>query len=144
MTKPKPRIFIVDDDQELCAYVAAVADSYGLQPQTYNSATQCLAALSNEALSKELPLPLCVITDFQMPGMDGAKLADLLVDLKIPVIMITGHLPGTPLAPSAQTLSAHSVLYKPFSEIDLLVAIAKAAAAPGRRSMGWDLPQLPQ
>ncbi len=68
-----------------------------------------------------------VVTDIQMPKMDGITFLKLVkrYDKKLPVIMITGHADLNNLMVSFR-LGAYDYLKKPFSMNELLITVTKA------------------
>jgi len=79
-------VFVVDDDDAARDSLLVLLGSEGLPVQGFASAMDFLDAFDPEA-------PGCVITDLQMPGMDGLQLIRELTQAGsiLPVIVITGH-----------------------------------------------------
>ncbi|AJG23811.1 Regulatory protein, LuxR:Response regulator receiver [Cupriavidus basilensis] len=69
----------------------------------------------------------CVITDAQMPGMDGFALIEALRarNLDMPVIFMTGFA-HVGFDQRAMALGATCVLYKPFQDTDMIQCIENA------------------
>lgn len=114
------RIVIIDDDDSLRRVL-----EYSLQEAGYTVA----AAASGEeglALCSEQP-PDLLISDLQMPGMDGMQLLQSVKRLhpETPVIMLTAF--GTvELAVAAMKAGAYDYLTKPFNRDELQLTVAKA------------------
>jgi two-component system cell cycle response regulator DivK len=83
----KPRIFVIDDDQDLLAELGTLLESAGYEPALFEDGSKALEALS------ESP-PDIIITDLKMPVMNGFQLANELArrpeTARIPVIALTG------------------------------------------------------
>ena len=94
--------------------------------QSYASASQFVASLPAQATG-------CVVTDVRMPEMDGLALQRRLAELgfRLPVIVMTGH-GDVPIAVEALKAGAVDFLEKPFDDVQLLGAVAKAIAASER------------
>lgn len=131
----QPRIVIIDDDDSLRRVL-----EYSLQVAGYAVA----AAASGEeglALCSE-QRPDLVISDLQMPGMDGMQ---VLQDVKrqhpeTPIIMITAF--GTvELAVAAMKAGAYDYLTKPFNRDELQITVAKALEFVGLRTENRRLKQ---
>jgi CheY-like chemotaxis protein len=77
--------------------------------------------------------PDLIVTDYQMPGCNGATIAKLAhqVAPKLPILVVTAtHDPVVTV--NLQHQQVHHILYKPFTEQDLLAAVA--ALLPARTS----------
>jgi FixJ family two-component response regulator len=73
----------------------------------------------------------CVISDVDMPGMDGFELLSLLDEVRpgLPSILITGY-PETLLRLQLAGAGGPRVFTKPFDGRDLLAAVASALGTP--------------
>lgn len=111
------RVLVVDDDPAVARALGRLLESQGFDVRTCLSGPEALAAL--RALSAE-----AVVSDFQMPGMDGVE---LLAEVKSQwpqtqrvLVTALAHLldPGRlePCAPCA-------VLAKPWRDAELLTAV---------------------
>jgi two-component system, LuxR family, response regulator FixJ len=94
--------------------------------RTYDSAAAFLEAASDHTAG-------CVLTDVQMPELDGLELQRLMGELgiRLPVIVMTGH-GDVPIAVEALKAGATDFLEKPFEESHLLAAISSAIAISQR------------
>lgn len=136
MSSEMPRILIVDDHARARESVARALDSIGYRVHGCASAVEGLAYLKREACD-------VVITDLQMPGMDGLEFIQEIVRLAIPtqVLMVTGHASvGT--AVEAMRLGAFDYLEKPF-DIDRLENAVGRACSQGRIVTGADETRSP-
>jgi DNA-binding NtrC family response regulator len=79
-----------------------------------------------------------LIVDLFMPDMDGLEIIGHVQKSRpgMPIIVISGHYAGSGPAPDflhmATKLGAVSSLQKPFRPAELLAAVAKSLAQPGR------------
>jgi len=104
----RARILIVDDDACILSVMDEILTAFGYEAVT--------AENGEEALQKSAAGPFdLLITDFQMPRMNGVQLAARFKEAAahMPVLMMTGQ--------SAQTIADHApeglidaVLFKPF------------------------------
>jgi FixJ family two-component response regulator len=118
-----PSIAIVDDDESMRRAVVALVRSAGYDARGFASAEEFLGCGTVESFA-------CIITDIQMPGMNGIALQRHLVASQhpIPVIMITArHDPG--LEDQATASGAVCFLRKPF-EGDALIRCLEDALRP--------------
>jgi two-component system response regulator FixJ len=122
------RIHIVDDDPGLSASLRMLLESASYRVETYASAREFLAQEFAGAAERS-----CLITDVQMPDMDGLALQGELVrrGLAIPVIVMTGHA-DVPRAVKAMKAGAIDFLEKPFEDTALLDSVARALEAASR------------
>jgi two-component system, LuxR family, response regulator FixJ len=134
MTKNKPTVFIVDDDDAIRDSLQMLMSSVGLESACYASAREFLTSYDPDR-------PGCLVLDVRMPGMSGIDLQERLVAMNsiLPIIFITGH-GEVPMAVHAMRAGAVDFIQKPFSEQALLDQIhlaveqdAKSRAMLGRR-----------
>jgi DNA-binding NtrC family response regulator len=132
---PAHRILVVDDERLLHNVLDRLLSRHGMAVTSCMSAPEALEALKRERFD-------LVLTDFQMPEMDGlellARIRDRYPDL--PVVMITG-LASVQHAVQAMHGGAVDYLPKPFSTDELVERLKKrlerppeAKAAPARRA----------
>lgn len=84
-------IAVIDDDLRVCESLVNLLASFGYKADTYESAEQFLR-------SGRLSVTHCIITDIEMPQMNGLDLLQYLKrgNCAIPVIITTGKpSPGT-------------------------------------------------
>ena len=123
----EPRVFIVDDDQEVRNALELLMESVGLRASTYESAQAFLDAFDPD-------LPGCIVLDVRMPGMSGMDLQARLAaeTLHPPVIIITGH-GDVPMAVRAVQSGAVDFIEKPFNDQALLDSVHKAIEQDARQ-----------
>jgi len=116
----RPIIYIVDDDASVCRALFLLLKSHGFKVQTFMRAAGFLAF-------KHFKLPSCLILDIRLPGINGLALQEVMKrkGIAIPVIFITGH-GDIPMSVKAMKAGAVDFLPKPFTENQLLNAIAPA------------------
>jgi RNA polymerase sigma factor (sigma-70 family) len=120
MKAPKPTVFVVDDDEELCDGLRWLLESEDLSVQTHNSAEAFLDAYDPRC-------PGCLVLDVRMGGMSGLELQAKLAEqgLSTPVIILTGHA-DVPMAVQATKAGAVEFLQKPADDQVLLDSIQRA------------------
>lgn len=119
-----PVIAIVDDDAAVRHALARLVRAFDLAVELYPSGIDLLQSVSIGGID-------CVITDVQMPGMDGFALNDALRarGLRLPIIFMTGF-EDKSYALRAQAAGAACFLTKPFQEGDVLRCIERALGMP--------------
>ena len=97
--------------------------SLGYHVSTFASADEFLESAQVHDTS-------CLITDVQMPGLNGIDLQDRLIARghRIPIIFITGY-PGDGVRERAMKVGAVGFLKKPISRDHLIGCIEKALKA---------------
>lgn len=80
------RILVVDDEQQVCDILAEVLTYMGHEVQTAKDGEEALGVIKDNVFS-------VVITDIDMPRMDGMELIKYLVENRssVDIIAITGH-----------------------------------------------------
>jgi len=118
-------IAIVDDDPRLLVSLTDFLESSGYAVRSYSAGRLLLEGPTLNEVD-------CLITDIDMPGMDGVELRRLVNQIRpsLPVIFITGR---ADLATQRRKIEGPSgrVFQKPFDTGVLLAAIT---AAVGPRS----------
>jgi two-component system response regulator GlrR len=126
--RDKPRILLVDDDQDLLKVLAIRLQRQGYNINTADSGKRALAALPAFR-------PQVVITDMRMDGMDGLTLFDAIHarEPTLPVIVLTAH--GTiPDAVDATQRGVFAYLTKPFERDQLVEIVERALRMFGEQS----------
>lgn len=86
MTKPRPFIAVVDDEEPIRKALTRLLLSAGLDVATFASGLKFLESI-------EARRPDCVVLDLHMPVMNGFEVQTRLAESAkpVPVVIITGH-----------------------------------------------------
>ncbi|MFD2055441.1 response regulator transcription factor [Mesorhizobium calcicola] len=119
-----PMIAIVDDDEAVRTSTANLMRSFGFAANLFASGEELLR-------SPRLADACCVITDVQMPGMNGLELQTLLSARghTVPVIFITAY-PEERIRQNALAAGAAGFFYKPFDAVAMIRCIDNALNWP--------------
>ena len=115
------RILVVDDDRTRCDLVEALLGDEGYEVRCARDGLAALAEVEREP-------PDLVVTDVQMPRLDGLGLLAALAErgLAVPVVVMSArHLGPLPSGPA--------FLAKPFDAADLLRVVGETLAPGGPR-----------
>jgi FixJ family two-component response regulator len=120
MSQPTPpRLFVVDDEPLLVSTLADILNMSGFRAFPFTAALQALQAAEEEA-------PSILLSDVQMPGMNGIELAILFKGLypACKILLFSGFSDISQLLESAKT-QGHDfqILPKPMQPPELLSAI---------------------
>ncbi|MCU0762536.1 MAG: response regulator, partial [Hydrogenophaga sp.] len=118
---PAPHVMYVDDDESIAFLVRRLLERDGYRVSTYASAQAALDALRMGPQD----VALC-LTDFNMPGMSGLKLARELRALypQLPVAIASGYI-SEELRLQAPEAGVTEVIYKPDTVEELCRAIER-------------------
>jgi len=125
-----PRLLIVDDEESMRTLVARAIAMDGHEIVTAADGAEALEILSNGKNGFDL-----LLTDIQMPVMDGIALA-LTAARDLPdltILLMTGFADQRERASGLNAI-AHDVITKPFSVADIRSAVADALAARKART----------
>jgi FixJ family two-component response regulator len=114
---PKPLIAIVEDDESLRPALIGLVRSMGYDGEGYASAE---AFLQEDAGTRAN----CVVSDFQLAGVDGLDLAAMLRGI-VPVILVTARTERS-IDERAAANGVLCLLRKPFEADDLAGCIRRA------------------
>jgi DNA-binding NtrC family response regulator len=86
MSKPPPRILVVDDDPVVAKSINRVLTAKGFAVINAQSGEEALKKLKNETYD-------VVFTDIKMPGLSGIEVAERIKASQpwLPVVIVTGH-----------------------------------------------------
>jgi FixJ family two-component response regulator len=123
----RPIISIIDDDESMRGALKSLVTSLGFKAHTFASAEQYLESAHLDDTS-------CLITDLQMPGLDGIELQQSLLaqGRHIPIIFVTAF-PEERMRARAIEAGALGFLGKPFDSSALVELIEKAVHS-GRKT----------
>ena len=116
----KGRVYIIDDDDAVRDSLTVQLDAAGYEVESFPSAVGFLEVAASAS-------PGCIISDVQMPDMDGMELQRRLseMNLDFPVVIMTGH-GDVALAVRAMKAGAVDFIEKPFEERAMLESIELA------------------
>jgi two-component system, cell cycle response regulator CpdR len=120
-----PRVLIADDEDSMRMLVARAVAMDGHETVTARDGADALEILNRDAGAFDL-----LLTDIQMPVMDGIALA-LTVARDFPdvtILLMTGFADQRERASGLNAI-VHDVVTKPFSVADIRTAVADALAA---------------
>jgi FixJ family two-component response regulator len=115
-------IFVIDDDPSIRKGLARLLRLANYETEVFESAFDFLARPRH-------PGPCCVIVDVRMPGLNGLKFQETLVQRRREeqLIFITGH-GDIPMCARAMKAGAVDFLSKPFKPRELLKCVERALA----------------
>jgi DNA-binding response OmpR family regulator len=124
----RDRILVVDDDGDACELIATVLKQAGYAVEVAVDGFEALAIVAAKR-------PDLVLTDLQMPGMNGIDLIHRIraVDSTVPVVLTTGT-ETKDLCTAATAYGAMACLEKPINLDELLWTIDSTLAL--RSSVG--------
>ncbi|KQP91909.1 response regulator [Methylobacterium sp. Leaf117] len=115
-----PVIAIVDDDEEVRIATGSLVRSLGYTARIYTSGRAFLEC-------HDAPVPDCVLTDVQMPGMSGLELYQGLLarGSTVPVIFMTAF-PTNRLRDTLLAAGASDFLKKPCDGAEIIRSLHRA------------------
>ena len=122
MSQPRKfRIFVVDDEPQVCKAVSQTLDRQ-YEVSCFHSAEECLTQLHKSHVACNL-----LISDVRMPGMNGLELQQALKRVRplLPVLLITGY-GDVPMAVRAIKGGAWNFIQKPLHREKLLRLVQSA------------------
>jgi FixJ family two-component response regulator len=115
-------VFVIDDDPSIRKGLARMLRLADYETEVFESASDFLARPRHAG-------PCCVIVDVQMPGLNGLKFQEALLQRRREeqLIFITGH-GDIPMCARAMKAGAVDFLPKPFKPKELLRCVERALA----------------
>ncbi len=115
----RPVLLVVDDEPDMCDTFVMVLEPMGYEVHAVVSGEAALAALGERRFD-------LAITDFMMPGLDGAQTLDAMkaVDPELPVIVVTGFVTEEVFAACTRH-GAAAIVKKPFGVQELRELVAR-------------------
>jgi two-component system response regulator GlrR len=116
----KPTILVVDDDTDLLKLITMRLEANGFAVVAVSTAADALTRIA-------IARPRAVLTDLQMPGMDGMALFQAIHarDATLPVILLTAH-GSIPDAVAATQQGIFGYLTKPYDPPALIELLRRA------------------
>jgi len=123
------RVLLVDDDEDLRTLLCEGLQCRGMNVETVESAQACLRRIEQNQFD-------VVVTDVEMPGMNGIELCRLLTRRIPPLLTIVfTSIRDLTTMPAALASGAFEFLLKPVKLAALEAAIRRAFGAPRRGSL---------
>jgi FixJ family two-component response regulator len=121
-----PKIAIVDDNESVRAATSDLIRSLGYNAMTFASAEEYLSSGQVDETS-------CLITDVEMPGLNGVELQRLLAaqGRRFPIIFITAY-PAERVRQRVERAGACGFFAKPFDEESFIGCLNDALDAAPR------------
>lgn len=117
--KDAAAIYVVDDDKAVLLSVKAMLSQHGYQAHGYLSAREFLVDAPQD-------LPGCLVTDLQMPEINGVELQQrLIADHSLLSVVIVTGVADVPTAVSLMERGAVTLLEKPYNHTDLVSAVER-------------------
>ena len=121
MSKVKPFVAVVDDDESVRRAIKRLLRSIGLSSETFKTGDEFLDMFDSIPSYR----PGCVVLDVQMPGLNGLEVQRRLTGSGIPVIFITAH-DEAGVREQALAAGAAAYLRKPFNDEIFIKAVRTA------------------
>ncbi len=120
MSKSKPLIAIVDDDESVCRAMKRLVRSLGMDANAFTSGQEFIDLIETMPSFQ----PDCVVLDVQMPGMNGLEVQERLASSgnRLPVIFITAH-DEAGVRDRALAAGAVAFLRKPFNDESFITTL---------------------
>jgi DNA-binding NtrC family response regulator len=122
-----PTVLIVDDDENWRLVLTSLLNHWG-----YQAITACGARETLEILKKKTPL--VVLSDIEMPGINGLQLLQTIKQKhpKVAVIMMSGRMTTEEGAKRSLELGAFKFISKPFDPKHLrqILSVIEAFSYP--------------
>ena len=130
MSEAIPTVYIVDDDASFLKAIARFLTANGFEVKTFSSASEFLAHRDSDDSG-------CVVTDLQMPDMDGLSLQTAMAASSnpLPFLFLTG-LGNIHSSVQAMRGGAEDFLEKQAPQAELLDAVTRALFRDARERKG--------
>jgi len=122
VSRPRPRVLLVEDDESIQQFVEMALSDEGYQVACAGDGADALAAIERHH-------PALILLDLRMPGMDGWCFAHAYRQApgpKAPVVLLTA---ARDPAGQALALRADGFLAKPFELAELLDLVGRLAGS---------------
>ncbi len=120
MSKSKPLIAVVDDDESVCRAMKRLVRSLGMEANAFASGREFIDLIETMPSFQ----PDCVVLDVQMSGMNGLEVQERLASSgnRLPVIFITAH-DEAGVRDRALARGAVAFLRKPFNDESFITTL---------------------
>lgn len=110
-----PSILLVDDDAEICQFLATLLELEGFEPRIVTRPSEALSSLAGAE---------AILIDLAMPEMDGFELCRRIrtAGFTRPIVIISAR-PGADLPAKAAAAGADEFVRKPFDNADLVARV---------------------
>jgi DNA-binding response OmpR family regulator len=117
VTPARQAILLVDDDTEICQFLATLLDLEGFDPRIATNAEQAMRALDGAD---------AVLIDLAMPEVDGFELCRRIrrAGFDRPIVIVSAR-PGADLPAKAAAAGADEFVRKPFDNADLVARVRR-------------------
>ncbi|MBP6506463.1 MAG: response regulator [Opitutaceae bacterium] len=122
-------ILVVDDELSVREVTTAILANQGYRVLSASDGTEAVAILAPR--SSEVRL---MVTDLQMPHLDGLALARVVQRLNPAIKIVTASGMGSSRSIAAAKLASDAFLMKPFKALDLLAIVQKLLNEPAKRN----------
>ena len=130
-------VWVVDDDASIRWVVNKALKRVGIETRQFESADECLAALDGE-------MPVVMITDLRMPGINGMELVKRLdAAAQPPSIIVISALSDLDTVLEVYAGGAVELLAKPFDVDELVNLVTRLLADRGISSPSTAIPHQP-
>jgi two-component system cell cycle response regulator CpdR len=122
-------ILVAEDDDDVRELIASIMRTDGCQVDLVSGGMEAIRAFADRKYD-------LVITDFEMPGLNGIELARSIHDLEpsTPVVMVTGKPLNRRQKAAIERAAIAEVIRKPFTTSEILSLRKTYAARPVRVS----------
>ena len=116
-----PAILLVDDDAEICQFLATLLELEGFAPRIATRAEQAMGALADAE---------AILIDLAMPEVDGFELCRRIraTGFSKPIVIVSAR-PGVDLPAKAAAAGADEFVRKPFDNADLVARVRRHVRA---------------
>lgn len=110
-----PRVLLVDDDAEICTFLATLLELEGMTPVVAQDAPSACAAMADVSAA---------LVDVAMPGLDGLELCRRMraSGFTGPILVVSAR-PGPELPGKAAEAGADGFVRKPFENVELVAQL---------------------
>lgn len=117
MATSAPSILLVDDDAEICQFLATLLELEGFAPRIATTPAQAMAQLDGAD---------AILIDLAMPDVDGFELCRRIraSGYASPIVIVSAR-PGPDLPAKSAAAGADEFVRKPFDNADLVARVRR-------------------